>query len=352
MKKHYRKIVFSNSILTTSFRYENEFQVLPFNISNKPQCPYAKHFPLLLEYTLDFKDKEPNKMVKLTEFQINREKEILNLLSCLTNHRFFSYNSSMMGWGVEFPNKIIENMTETEKHIINNRESSFFIGGYIYNGLKEDLIIDEFTDYSYKAVYKDNLLNEYYTDNPIDDYKHEISFPATIYPALHSYYLLSDATRKKVDACIYLACDGIDISAHKRTLSFLSYVSAIEGLIGLEIGDDEIQFECGSCKHIKSSPYSCPICGRPIWGIKQKFIKFLSEFVAGSDKSKKIYSDIYNLRSKITHSGKLFSSDYELSFDDSKIEQENRDWLMRLKTLQLFRVSLDHWLRYTNKKKQ
>lgn len=152
-----------------------------------------------------------------------------------------------------------------------------------------------------------------------------------------------------MDSCIYLACDGIDISANKRTLSFLSYVSAIEGLIGLEIGDDEIQFECGSCKSIKYSPYECPECGRPIWGIKQKFVNFLSKFVAGSEKSKKIYRDIYNLRSKITHTGKLFSSDYELSFYDSKIDQENRDWLMRLKTLQLFRISLNNWLRYPHK---
>ena len=352
MKKYFKKIVFSNSILKTSFRYEDEFQLLPFNMAHKPQCPYAKHFPLFLEYTLDFMDKEPNDIVKLTELQINREKGILNILSCLTNHRFFNYNSSMMGWGVGFPNKTIENMTETEEQILNNQESRFFIGGYIYNGLKEDLIINGFTDYSSKAVYKDNLLNEYYTDNPIDDYKHEIRFPATLCAALHSYYSLSDKTRKKVDSCIYLACDGIDISAHKRTLSFLSYVSAIEGLIGLEIGDDEIQFECGSCKSIKYSPYNCSECGRPIWGIKQKFVNFLSKFVAGSDKSQKIYRDIYNLRSKITHTGKLFSSDYELSFDDSKIEQENRDWLMRLKTLQLFRASLDHWLRYPDKRKQ
>jgi hypothetical protein len=36
----------------------------------------------------------------------------------------------------------------------------------------------------------------------------------------------------------------MDISSQKRSLSFLSYVSAIEGLVRLEIDDDEIPFEC------------------------------------------------------------------------------------------------------------
>lgn len=349
MKKFFRKIVFSNSKLTTSYQYEDVFQVLPIYSLQHPQCPYAKHFPLFLEYTIDFENNEPNNLIKLTEARINKEKGILNILSCLTNHRFFNYNSSMMGWGVELPNKIIDSLNEEEKEIIENQESRFFLGGFLYHGLKDDLQINAFTNFTPQAICKDNQLNEYYTNNPIDDYTQEVQFPVTLHPALYSYYSLSDKTRKKLDSCIYLACDGIDISANKRTLSFLSYVSAIEGLIGLEIGDDEIQFECGSCKSIKYSPYECPECGRPIWGIKQKFVNFLSKFVAGSEKSKKIYRDIYNLRSKITHTGKLFSSDYELSFYDSKIDQENRDWLMRLKTLQLFRISLNNWLRYPHK---
>ena len=77
----------------------------------------------------------------------------------------------------------------------------------------------------------------------------------------------------------------------------------------------------------------------------------MSTFVAGSEKSKKIYRDIYNLRCKITHTGKLFIGDYELSLDEGYAERENKDWLMRLKTLQLFRISLNSWLRYANKKK-
>ncbi len=120
---------------------------------------------------------------------------------------------------------------------------------------------------------------------------------------------------KKVKSCIYLTCDGIDIQDNKRSLAFLSFVSAIEGLVSLEVAEDEITFECHNCKTIKDSPHQCPKCGRPIWGIKTKFVEFLRKFVAGSEKSAQIYREVYNLRCKITHQNQLFSGDYDLSLD-------------------------------------
>ena len=352
MKKYYKALVFSNSILKTSFRYEDKFQILPIDMEGKPKSPYARHFPMFLEYTIDYQNNEPTDIFSFGAIKINKEKEILNLLSCLTNHRFFQYNTSMFGWGIEMSNKRIENMTEDERQNLNNSESRMFMGVYYYSGLKEDLKIEQFTDFKPTASFKEAQMHEYFTDNPIDDYNHEVCFPNTLYTALHNYYNLSSETRKKVNSCIYLACDGIDISSNKRSLSFLSYISAIEGLVELEEDDNEITFACGSCKTIESSPYSCPQCGRPIWGVKQKFVNFLSKFVAGSTKSQKKYKDIYNLRSRITHSGKLFQGDYELSFDKDDEEKSYNDWLMRLETLQLFRISLDSWLRYTEKKRQ
>lgn len=348
MKKYYKTLVFSNSILKTSFRFEDKFQILPIDMRGKPQSPAARHFPLFLEYTIDYQNNEPTDIFTLESIRHNAAKEILNLLSCLTNHRFFQYDTSMIGWGVKTPDKL----TEDERQGMCNQESAVFMGVYYYPGLKEDLKIEQFTDYKPIASFKEALMHEYFTDNPIDDRLHEVCFPNTLYTSLHNYYNLSSGTRKKVNSCIYLACDGMDISSNKRSLSFLSYISAIEGLVGLELDDHEITFACESCKTIELSPYSCPQCGRPIWGIKQKFVNFLSKFVAGSEKSQKKYKDIYNLRSKITHSGKLFQGDYELSFDKNIEKKEYNEWLMRLETLQLFRISLDSWLRYTEKKKK
>ncbi len=348
----YKTIVFSYSRLKTCFRFENKFQILPLDMNNKPQCPYAFHYPIFLEYTIDFQDKEPEDVFELQAIRINKEKEIINLLSCLTNHRFFSYDQSKNAWGVMMPDAVINDMTQNEVDALNNQESNMFIAIYKYNGMGEDLHIECFTEYYPKANLIRNDKHLYYTNNPIDDNQHDIFFPETIYYALHQYYNLSLKTRQKVNSSIYLACDGIDISANKRSLSFLSYVSAIEGLVDLDSDNGEIKFCCKSCQSIEASPYKCPTCGRPIWGVKQKFINFLSKYVAGSEDSHKKYSDIYNLRSKLTHTGKLFLGDYDMSFEKSDLERKYMDGLMRLETLQLFRISLDCWLRNSEKKKK
>ena len=120
MKKYYRKIVFTNSNMKAGFRFEDRFQILPINMDGKPQNPCARHFPLYLEYTIEFPNGEPEDIFELGAIRINKEKEILNLLSCLTNHRFFNYDSSMMGWGIIMPNKLSDDMTEDEKKKVNN----------------------------------------------------------------------------------------------------------------------------------------------------------------------------------------------------------------------------------------
>lgn len=337
MIKYYKTLAFTYSVLKTSFRFEDKFQVLPIDMQGKPQSPTARHFPIFLEYTIDYQYTEPSDIITLGSIKHNTEKEILNLLSCLTNHRFFQYDTSMIGWGIKMPDKLAEDMTEEEIHDIEDQESCMFMGIYLYKGLKEDLKIEKFTNFNPTASFKEAQMHEYFTNNPIDDYKHEVHFPNTLETTLHNYYNLSSETRKKVNSCIYLACDGMDVSSNKRSLSFLSYISAIEGLVELEK---------------ESSPEICPHCKRPIFSINQNFVKFLSKFVAGSAKSQKKYKDIYKLRSRITHTGKLFLGDYELSFDEDNEEKSYNDWLMRLETLQLFRISLDSWLRYSKKKKQ
>ena len=352
MERIFRIIAFSNSVLKTSFKFENKFQILPIEKIGKPNSQFAQHFPFFLEYTLECPNIGSNDLLEFRAKRINKEKEILNLLSCLTNHRFYQYNSSMNGWGKAIPNKPLESLSEEELKEVDSQESCWILHGYFYPDLKKDLIIDHFTNCTDKAILNEARMHEYFIENPIDDPQHEIRFPNTLPSALHFYYELSETTRRKVNSSIYLACDGMDISTHKRSLSFLSYVSAIEGLVNLEVDDNDIQFECNSCKTIKYSPFECPECGRPIWGVKQKFVNFLSQFVGGSQKSKSKYRKIYNLRSQLTHTGKLFLSDYEMSFSESRKEKDENDWLMRLETLQLFRIALDSWLRYKNKKRK
>ena len=63
MRKYYRRIVFSKTPLKSQFRYKDRFQILPNDSENAPKSPYNKHFPLFLEYYIDFDDNQHPKGV-------------------------------------------------------------------------------------------------------------------------------------------------------------------------------------------------------------------------------------------------------------------------------------------------
>lgn len=353
MRKYYRKIIFSKTPLTTQFKYKDIFQLLPIDSKYAPTNPYARHFPLFFEYYIDFdcNEREMDIFEGLSARQ-KRESELINLLSILTNHRFFNYLSDRNGWAIMTPNIGFDNLSKEQKVLYNNQNSSWVIGGYMYPELKKEFEIEQLSELKYPEIILISPYYQYFTHNPVENYKEIIRFPDIITSCLDNYFSLSPKTLQKVKSCIFLTCDGIDILDNKRSLAFLSFVSAIEGLVSLEIADNEIVFECKSCQAIKESPHQCPECGRPIWGIKAKFVEFLKKFVAGSEKSAQTYRDVYNLRCKITHQNQLFSGDYDLSLDDNKMNMEYQEWIMRLKTLQLVRLSFSNWLRYPEKKRK
>lgn len=129
-----------------------------------------------------------------------------------------------------------------------------------------------------------------------------------------------------------------------KSISFLVFVSAIETLINYEYKNDkpEITFECRDCQALKTSPTSCQKCGRPIWGVNANFRKFLRTYVASSEESIKKFKRIYNLRSKIVHTGLLLLGDEHENW--VKSENQNEQWKTHLETMQAARISLVNWL--------
>lgn len=350
MRKYYRTIVFTKTPLKSQFRYKNKFQILPIESKVAPSCFYSKHFPMFLEYYVDFEKANSDKEIAPFEMMAARlavENEIINILSVLSNHHFFKYKSSGGQWVITLPNVEHKKMTNDQKTDFNNQYSSWSLNSYIYPELKEDLEITKFSVFKLPITPLIEDYFSYFTKNPIENEKKEICFPATIVSCLDNFYSLSAKTQRKIKSSVALICDGIDISDSKRSLAFLSFVSAIEAFVGLEFSDKEIEFECKRCKSLAVSPYTCPSCGKPIWGIKAKFKEFLKKFVAGSEKSVTTYNKIYNLRCKIVHQGQLLIGDYELSLEN--MNQKEYDWLMKLKTLQLARISLTNWLNYEEK---
>lgn len=88
--------------------------------------------------------------------------------------------------------------------------------------------------------------------------------------------------------------------------------------------------------------HHCENCGQPMYAVKKKFIDYLVKYVSCTDKIKKKFNDLYKLRSKIAHTGKLFLSDVEFSL--MNIEQNNKEWFKYVEVRQLARLSLYRWL--------
>lgn len=344
------KEVKENNSEKSQFRYQDRFQILPIESKAAPTCPYSKHFPLFLEYYIDFDKTKAAKGIDIFDdlsAQQVIEYEIINILSVLSNHRFFKYKADGSQWAMTTPSVEFKDLPAEQTKEYNNQISTWTVSGYVYPGLKEELEIEHFTDFIFPETPLVSPYYEYFTHDPVENEKGEILFPETIISCLDNFYSLSAKTSKKIKSSVSLICDGIDISESKRSLAFLSFVSAIEAFVGLEFSDKEIEFDCNSCKTIKKSPYQCPECGEPIWGIKTKFKEYLKKFVAGGEKSISTYNQIYNIRCKIAHRGQLFIGDYEYSLEN--MDKKENDWLMKLKTLQLARLSLTNWLRYDKK---
>lgn len=77
--------------------------------------------------------------------QIRIRREILLLLTILTNFHFFDYVGEGNSWGVQVPLQDIDKLTEEELNALNTPMSHWFIRCYTYPELKDDMKIESFT---------------------------------------------------------------------------------------------------------------------------------------------------------------------------------------------------------------
>ncbi len=346
-KKFYKNIVFSKTPLTTHFRHADEFQIYPCDFPLAPRSTHCFDFPLVIEYWVDTdqkipmpKELEDSKIILTGTLQQNKLNATLRLLSAITNHRFFNYGGKEFKWGLSIPDK---KLTEEEKKIFDAKPSETFWGIYTYPNMYEDLHIKEFSAQTHtNSTFSKHFL--YYMNDPLDDRAKQISFPITISQILNKYFALDIKTKKVIDSVTHLICNGIDSKDKMKSLAFLSFVSAIEIIVNFEYKDkkDGIAFDCTDCQAIKTSPLSCPKCGRPVWGVKAKYKSFLQTYVSNSEESMQKFNKIYNMRSTIVHNGLLLLGDNELDWTQS--EKTNAEFIALLNAMQTSRLSLVNWL--------
>ena len=345
-KKFIRNIIFTKSRLKGWFRYKNEFQIYPAEFENIPINSNATHFPIVIEFWIDEKDNtevpdrlkmlEPYLKISESTNSINKVKKICNLLSAITNHRFFFYNHPQGQWFFNVPDG--DNTDD-----LNSQNSNWGYNIFAYPDIKKDMKIDRFTQVDYEQVNPVEH-NKYFIYDPIENSRNVIRFPQTMHLALDGFFQLNKKQKKAAEATAHLIANGIDLRYEMKSLSFLSFVSSIETIANLEFTDKNksIEFECKQCKTIKDAPYKCYECNRPIWGIAAKFREFLAEYIHNSEGSIKKYRKIYNLRSKLVHDGSLLLGDNYIDWGES--DKSNSQWMLHLEAMQFSRLMFINWL--------
>lgn len=341
-----KNIIFSKTPLNACYRFGDKFQIYPVNLENAPKSPHATHFPMIIEYFLDdaeikevkeFDEKSINQTIAELSAQTNKLIQITNLISTITNYRLFFYRHIEMLWAVPVPDEL----TDEVKEEFNKISSSWSIPSYVYENISKEMFITEFSNPDFPKM---ELLPQklYYYYEPLEGRKKNINFPNTADVIFNNYFNLNEKELKIINSAMHQFCNGLDLFKNMKSLSFFSIVSSIETLVNLEFKDEKIDFECNDCKTIKTSERHCQKCGRPIWGITAKFKEFLFRYVSDKKEAKKIYSQIYNIRSKITHTEYLLNGD---NFSDWEFNNKTEEIsMLHLKAMQIARRSFANWL--------
>lgn len=329
MRYYRRGVVFTKRPLKEALIVQDAFILQPIVRHNIPYCPYATHYPSYLDYWLDAEDGMDD--FALTELDINKKREICTILTALSNFEVFIYDSSLKAWGIIAPSKKVEEMTLDELQVLdNNAKNSVWLvfSGYLFDGIKEDQMINSLTllEGNREMILDTNPF--YFTDNPIEDDFEKVIFQDKIQDVIKNYYSLPVDSQKIVFSAMVLIANGIKFSLRHQSIGFISYVSSIETMVDLENKNVKVQH--------------CKTCGQPIFSVKKKFLAYLEKYVSKTEKSKKKFSDLYTLRSRIAHSGKLFLSDVE--FSSLNREENDKEWFKYMEIQQLARLSLYRWL--------
>jgi len=347
--RYIKNIIFSQVEVTGIYRFKDEFQIYPLNIENAPNSIKTEHFPLIIEFKYDEEevkevkpfdgkdDEDLNIMISNTSYQTNKLIEITNLLSAISNFRFFFYRNVAMSWTIPIPDEI----TDENRAEINNSVSKWSGQFYYYKNMGNDLQINAFSNPDFKKI---ELIRrkDYYWYEPMYGDKKEVDLPDNIDRVFEKYFTLPSDEKKICNSSLHQFSNGLDLFKTMKSLSFFSFVSCIETLVNFEFRNDKVEFECNDCKSIKSSTHTCNKCGKPIWGISSKFREFLFKYVANNIDAKKLYNKIYSIRSQITHTGFLLSGDNFLDWDFSdKTEALNTK---HAEVMQLCRRSVGNWL--------
>jgi rubrerythrin len=343
-KKYYCNLIFCSSLVNKKYRFGDLFQISPlpdeFNLNYDQQT----HFPLLIEYSIDLdKLKNINKkefegiedFMSESTLQNNWLQMLIKLLSTFTNHHFFIYGIEQ-SWFMPLNSGL-------SREELNKISSVWGFKTYHLEGLNKRFQITKLTDIDIDNI-QECTHNEYYQRPNLDNSYVEITISKYTNAMFEAFMQLNDNERKYFDSAVTLIYNGQEIKDKMRSLSFISFISSIETMTSYEFRNkqSEIEFECNSCKTLKKSPFACPDCSSPIWGIGQQFKLYLKTYLTTDPKANSVINKLYGIRSKIVHSGQLLLGDNFIDWDRNT--EQDKEYESHISIMQYSKLSLVNWL--------
>lgn len=342
MKRYFKTIVLSLSPLRNYYRYRDYFQIYPIE-SDALYSEYAEHIPLYLEYSVDVPENISN--IDLSVETLNKEKEILSLLTIFTSFHIFCYTGNEDRWGLMMPAISYAKLSEEQKKIWNNLLSSwtqaavktkYFIREIEIKHLSDCLEFQQMplmamSEGYFLRVREDKVIKKIVA---VNGQEIVMQFPSTINQCFDAYYQLSTKHKQILTSSIYLACEGIDVQQKYKALGFLAIASALEGLTKLLQTSLPKQKQNGKIEYEKK---------------KILFKQLMSQYYSDNDYLQNVYENLYNIRCGITHENELFLLDYGVTLDEDNL-QPSEDWFNLMNLTMMFRTVVTNILTDTERK--
>jgi len=239
-----KSIIFTDVPLLKAFLYRERFQLVPFfYFRGAPFSKFARHFPAVLEYECEDKEEMQPMEAELLKRGLSEDvvklgrsipesqrvkREILHLLTALTNYYFFEYNASVGHYGVQVPMDDFNTLSLEDTEKFNNQISHWTIPAYLYPKVGEQLQQQTFTDCTEFCEEATNFL-DYYTNNPDTNHQKQIQFPPAMEFCLDRYLAMRGDMRKGIRHCISLLSDGVEFyqSLDEQAVQFGSSIEII-----------------------------------------------------------------------------------------------------------------------------
>lgn len=325
-------VMFDGASIGGCYRYRDFLQVVPLReMAGEPFQPFIRMRPALIQLRAELpRDLGRRKMggfdhqitpVSIAEMQYMQSRilELTHLLTVLLRKtQIKTFTRLNQSWFVPMP---------CDGRPIYNGPSIWGQEGFRDFSLPAEassIWLDTLSDSQQTPAERIDR-NEYYQEVGIAGLYGPI--PDTLDYCLSIYFSLSGEARTAYNNACQLFWLALETGRTSPSVACACLVSAVETLVAHEN------------RAIKSPP--CETCGQPRFRVTAKFKEFMAKYGRDDSTYRKRASDLYKLRSKILHEGRLLFIDQDIFCHDEESIEEMHDAVYYMRSV---RICMVNWL--------